>query len=128
MEANSMILKRLTHDGYDELYSLIDLNFFEKDTIFDKVEAVSENILIDGKTVELDIDINLYNDILNSATTIGDASKALAKKIYEDFKFCGKKLPRSIMYSKETWTYLNLTIFKELTKNKYFSNDKNNVV
>ncbi|MGN1295423.1 MAG: DUF6339 family protein [Bacilli bacterium] len=119
-----MILKKLTHEGYDELLSLVDIDFFENQTFFDRIESLSENIIIDGNIVEINLDIDEYNEIIKKSESKGESSKLLAKKLHKDFVFQSEKLPRSIMYTKEIWTYLNLIFFKEIIKEKYFDDGK----
>ncbi len=125
-----MILKRIKYSSYDELLNKLDTidleSFFNKDTntIVALVEDSSEKVLIDDKEVDLNININEYLEINSKAASAGESSIALAKKLYGDFIIDGNRIATKLMYEKEFWSYMNLTIFFDLVKDKYFSDIK----
>ncbi len=117
-----MILKRIRYDKYDELYKMIDeKTFFKKDKneILKIVEESSEEIKINNQSIDISLDPNKYENIVKNSTSSAESSIEIAKSLYEDFVFDGKPVPRSIMYEKEVWTYLNLTVFFDTIQNKY---------
>ncbi len=121
-----MILKRIKYSAYDEILDKLDIieleSFFNKDTnpILSIIEESSEKILINEKEVDILIEIDEYYEINDNSKTAGESSVSLAKKLYEDFRVGGQKLATKLMYEKEFWTYMNLTIFFDLIKKKYF--------
>ena len=126
-----MILKRIKFEKYDELYQLInEVDFFtENNQILNKIDDMSENVLIDGKTIDIDIKADDYLSIVRSSKTKGESSIAIAKKLYSDFMYMTDEcqlssLPTSLMYEKEFWTYMNLTIFFDVIKEKYIEDSE----
>ncbi len=121
-----MILKRIKYEKYDELFSKINpTNFFKDDSLKTSLEAYSEDIRINNNLVDINIDIGKYNKIIEESTSKGESSILLAIELYKDFVYkengIEKKLPQYLMYEKEFWTYLNLTVFFEIIKRKYIN-------
>lgn len=125
-----MTLKRIKYSSYDELLDKLDSieleSFFKKDTnsILSLVETSSEKIIVNGSEVDIEINIAEYENINKNAKNSGESSVAIAKKLYEDFVVNGEKVPTKLMYEKEFWAYMNLTIFFDLIKEKYFDDLK----
>lgn len=117
-----MILKRVQINKYDELFEMIDVsNFFKKDKneILNILEANSEVIKINDKPIEINLNIEEYEQLMELYPKKGDSSVAIAQKLYQDFRLGDVPLPKWLMYEKEMWTYLNLTIFFDLVQKKY---------
>lgn len=114
-------LKRIKSDLYDELIKNIDYkNFFDKsqNEIYKNIEKYSEDLLIDGKEVIIEIDPDNYLSVVKNHKK-GDSSIKIAEMLHRDFIYNGKHIPLGIMLEKELWTYLNMTIFFDVTMEKY---------
>lgn len=125
-----MILKRIKYSAYDELLDKLDTidleSFFKSDTnpIIPLVDDSSEKVLIDNQEVDLEINIDNYNEINKNAKSAGESSVLIAKQLYNDFVYNGQRIATKLMYEKEFWTYMNLTLFFDLIRDKYFDDLK----
>ncbi len=116
---------RIDYNKYDQLIDYINVdNFFNRDSeLSKKVSEYSQPVTIDNQPILIDIDIEQYYIILNNSKSKSESSVSISKLLFKDFTLNGKPLPESIMYEKEVWTYLNLTVFFELTKRKYIDGE-----
>lgn len=126
-----MILKRVKFEKYDELYQLInEIDFFSQNNqVLYNLEEMSESVLINGKEIDIEINQQEYLDIVRTAQSKGESSIKIAKKLFSDFKYFDENgvetfMPTSLMYEKEFWTYLNLTVFFDVVREKYIEDSE----
>ena len=121
-------LKRIKYDKYDELISAIDTSRFlnkENNNLISNVDYYSEYNFIGDSKVIINLDPSEYIDIIRSSKSMGEASIEIAKKLHKELVLSGSPIPRCFLYEKEDWTYLNLTVFFDVVKEKYLY-DKTN--
>lgn len=112
-------LSRIKKDKFDDLVHLV-LGEFEAtgELTFDEtvVEEYSEPILIDGRTVEFDIDLDKYQAIIDEDSFGYTKNAKVGMLLHKDLKSHIVEIPRNTFYDYEVWAYLSLTCFKEIVK------------
>lgn len=112
-------LCRIKKDCFDKLREHIITEFDATGTLSfndDIIEENSEPVLVDGKQIELEIDVDKYLDIARE-TTFGYTKFAkVGMELHQDFKSDAVALPRNLFYEKELWAHLSMTSFKEVIK------------
>ena len=82
----------------------------------DIVEENSEPVLIEGKQIELEINIDKYLGIANEPAFGYTKFAKVGMELHKDFRSDEVTLPRNLFYEKELWAYLSMTSFKEVIK------------
>lgn len=122
-----VVLKRISKDAWDELMRSITSQFEStKNLIIDDlaVESASEDILINGETVRINVDVDKYKEIVDSDVYTYEKLADLGMLLRNDFKMKnGEALPSNIMNEKEVWAYFSLTIFKDIVKSLRMEDD-----
>ena len=112
-------LSRIKKDKFDDLVHLM-LSEFEvtEELTFDEkvVEEYSEPIVIDGHTVEIDIDLDKYQAIIDEDSFGYVKNTKVGMLLHKDLKSDTVCVPRNIFYDYEVWAYLSLTCFKDIVK------------
>lgn len=117
-----VVLKRIRYDIYDSLKDKIDVNTFlekKRNSLVNNLDTYCEDIQIDNQKVILNINPEEYLKIIKTTKNMGEASIMIAEKLHKELIFNDKPLPLCYMYEKEVWTYLNLSVFFEVVKEKY---------
>ena len=82
----------------------------------DIVEENSEPVLIEGKQIELEINIDKYLGIAKEPALGYTKFAKVGMELHNDFRSDEVTLPRNLFYEKELWAYLSMTSFKEVIK------------
>lgn len=112
-------LCKIKKDCFDNLLKHIITEFGTTGTLSfndNIVEENSEPVLIEGKQVELEIDIDKYLGIANEPTFGYTKFAKVGIELHKDFRSDAVTLPRNLFYEKELWAYLSMTSFKEVIK------------
>ena len=113
-------LKRVKNDCYDEIVDTALKNFFGTiEETKQKVETESDFVLINGKKIDIDIDLDLYFGILEKYQKAEKRDIEIAKLLHKDFKNSSISIPDYILYEKEVWTYLNICVFFDIVSKRY---------
>lgn len=122
-----VVLKRISKDAWDELMRSMTSQFEStKNLVIDDlaVESASEDILINGETVRINVDVDKYKEIVDSDVYTYEKLADLGMLLRNDFKMKnGEALPTNIMNEKEVWAYFSLTIFKDIVKSLRMEDD-----
>lgn len=115
MEITLMKIKQLR---FDEIVDQVMQNYVETDHVYvnkEHLEECSEKITINGKEIVCDIDVNKYKEIVNTNDYAYVKLANVGMQLHKDL-VCndGTKIPRSILYQKEVWSYLSLTVFVDI--------------
>lgn len=116
-----MVVKlcKVKKDQFDELKTSI-LKIFESSGDLNipegVVESYSEPIHIEGKCVEVDIDLDKYSSIVNEEGFLYTKQAKVGMELHKDLKSSAHQIPRYLFYEKEFWAYLSLTAFKDIVK------------
>jgi len=112
-------LNKIKKDKYDELMRLV-IEEFEvvgefvfNDTV---IEEYSEPVMFDGQIVEVGIDMDKYLSILNEESFGYTKFAKIGIQLHKDLKSNVVNIPRNMLYEKEIWAYLSLTIFRDVVK------------
>ena len=112
-------LSRIKKDKFDDLVRLV-LGEFEAtgELTFDEkiIEEYSEPILIDGQSIELDIDLDKVQAIIDEDSFGYSKNTKVGMLLHKDLKSDTVEIPRNIFYDYEVWAYLSLTCFKDIVK------------
>lgn len=112
-------LCRIKKDCFDKLQEYIITEFDATGTLSfndDIIEENSEPVLVDGKQIELEIDINQYLDIAKEPTFGYTKFAKVGMELHKDFRSNTVALPRNLFYEKELWAHLSMTSFKEVIR------------
>lgn len=113
-----VVLKRISKDAWDGLMQSITLEFERtKEVVIDEVavENAAIPILISGEKVVVDINPSKYVQILESDTYKYEKLAKLGIELHKDFRLSnGAPIAANIMYEKELWAYLSMTVLKEV--------------
>lgn len=112
-------LCRIKKDCFDKLREHIITEFDVTGAlsfIDDVIEENSEPVLVDGKQIELEIDINKYLDIAKEPTFGYTKFAKVGMELHKDFRSDTLALPRNLFYEKELWAHLSMTSFKEVIR------------
>ena len=122
-----IVLKRIRYDVYDKLKDMIDIETFldkKKNSLVNNLDTYCEDVLINNQKVIININPNEYILIIKNSKTMGEASVLIAEKLHRELVFNNRPIPLCYMYEKEIWTYLNLSVFFDVVKEKYLYDDK----
>ena len=110
-------LCKIKKDRFDELKKYIIKEFESTKTLsFPEklIESYSEPIIINGKYIEIEIDLNKYLTIINKNQFLYAKQAEIAIELHKDIRSDTTNIPRSLFYEKEFWAYLSLTVFKDV--------------
>ena len=122
-------LKRIAYAKYDDFIEKvlestpnIDLAFFEQ------LDDMTEDVLVGGKNIILNIDVDELESIINKVSTDNDQnpmqsidvkfSELLYRQLYLD-----EFVPNYLLYEKEVWAYINCFILFDVVKKRYFAEE-----
>ncbi len=113
-------IKRIKRESLTELATNLTLENYEKLEFFNKDsnEAELSTEDINGKTINIDIEVDKYLEIAKQDQFTKDANKKLAILLFNDLKKLN--LPKFVFYQQEFWSYMNIFIFKDVIKYLYF--------
>ena len=109
--------RKIKRDKYDDLLNSVLETFKNTGKVvvnIEDVEDCAEDILIMGKQIKLDIDVDKYLGIANADTFNYDKNTDIAMMLYMDFRSDDVIIPRNILCEKEVWTYYSLTVLKDV--------------
>ena len=112
-------LSKIKKECFDELKNIIIDDFKSKGFLSlndGLVEMYSAPLIINGKEVELEIDIDKYEKIVNEDTFVYTKMAKVGMELQKDFELASEYIPRNIYHDKEFWAYLSLTTFKNVVK------------
>ncbi len=113
-------IKRIKRESLTELATNLTLENYEKLEFFNKnsneVELSTEDI--DGKLINVYIEVDKYLEIARQEQFTKDANKKLAILLFNDLKKLN--LPKYVFYQREFWSYMNIFVFKDIIKYLYF--------
>ena len=123
-------LKRISTGRYDEFNEkvLSMLPNISALKINENLSDFVEEIYINEKTLEFDIDIDKINSFLRSdddfsySVPMQVADIKIAKYLYSVLTL-ESSIPTQLLYEKEVWAYLNCFVFMDLVLNRYFRFD-----
>lgn len=122
-------LKRIAYAKYDDFIEKvlestpnIDLAFFEQ------LDDMTEDVLVGGKNIILNIDVDELESIINKVYADNDQnpmqsidvkfSELLYRQLYLD-----EFVPNYLLYEKEVWAYINCFILFDVVKKRYFAEE-----
>ena len=113
-------LKRIKRSSFDEVKEMV-LDRYNSDKVIelsdDVLEQNSENIIINGKMIELHYSIEKYLDIVNSNEATYMKLAKIGMLLHSETKDNnGITIPKSILYEKEVWAYLSFKVFLDVIK------------
>ena len=112
-------LRKIKKACFDDLRKVIVKNFETTGSLNfpeELIESNSETIVIDGKHIEMEIDLDKYLSIIKEPPPYNTRQAKVGMELYKDFKSANIQLPRYLFYEKEFWAYLSLTVFKDIVK------------
>ena len=111
-------LKRIKKIAWDDLMTKLSSEYDRcHEVIIDnlEVEAASETILVDGQKVVINVEPSKYINIMKEDTYKYERLAKLGIELHKDIRMSnGEPIATKIMYEKELWAYLSMTVFKEL--------------
>lgn len=120
-------LKKIKAEELRELQEkcLYDYKTYQRITVTqDELDRVSEIITYNNKPLQVDFDIEKYKEIICSDMKNFEKKSQLCHCINNDFKeINGYYISFNTMFSKEMWTYLNLSYFKDMITELLFEDD-----
>ena len=120
-------LKRIAYAKYDDfiekvLESAPNINL----AFFEQLDDMTEDVLVGGKNIILNIDVNKLESIIDEVSTDNDQnpmqsidvkfSELLYRQLYLD-----EFVPNYLLYEKEVWAYINCFILFDVVKKRYFA-------
>lgn len=122
-------LKRIAYAKYDDFIEKvlestpnIDLAFFKQ------LDDMTEDVLVGGKNIILNIDVDELESIIDKVYTDNDQnpmqsidvkfSELLYRQLYLD-----EFVPNYLLYEKEVWAYINCFILFDVVKKRYFAEE-----
>jgi len=121
-------LKRIKKDSFDELLEhTLEIYAKKKELIIDEeyVQNCSEIVYVSGVEVKCSFELEQYNEIVSrddkGYNKLADIGMLLHKELRT--KASGN-IPKNILYEKEIWAYLSLTIFKDIVKKLRLDDDE----
>ena len=112
-------LQRIKKECFDELKNIIIEDFKSSGILSfndELVEEYSAPLIINGKEVELEIDIVKYEKIVSEDAFVYTKMAKVGMELQKDFESATEYIPRNIYHEKEFWAYLSLTLFKDVVK------------
>lgn len=113
-----LVLKRIKRKEFDDLMNLVIDRFESNGSIElsdEELEKVSENVLIGGKTIQFNYDIDEYSRLVNSDEFTYNKLAKIGMQLHKESKDVGGiKIPTNILYEKEVWTYISFKLFKDI--------------
>lgn len=120
-------LKRVKKTSFDDLLKDVIENFIANNEIEiedERLESDSENVLIDGKQIKLNYDIDKYYSIVNSDKATFTKLTEIGMLLHKETKDVdGISIPKNILYEKEVWSYLSFKVFKDIVKQLRLEDD-----
>ena len=120
-------LCKIRKDKFDELLQnkITEFNQTGKVSFDDNIiQEYSEPIVINGKSIELDIDIEKYHQVADENVFGYTKFAKIGMFLHKDLKSTEVDIPVSIFYEKEVWAYLSMTFFKDIVKKLKLDDDK----
>ena len=112
-------LFKIKKEKFDELRKNITKDF-EKTGVLsfpeEVIETYLEPILIDGKSIELELDMEKYHNIATAETYGYTKFAKIGMELHKDIKSDEVDIPRNLLYEKEFWAYLSMTCFKDIVR------------
>ena len=121
-------LCKIKKELFDELRQIIVSDFLVSGEINfsdELVEKYAEPVIVNGKLIDLDLDIDKYIAIASENGFGYTKFAKIGMELHKDLKSEEVELPRNLFYEKEFWAYLSLTCFKELVKMLRLKDDAN---
>ena len=116
-------LKRISKSVYDDLVNATEDEFKKSEFLKinkDRVTNECEDVIVNGKKIEFDIDVEQINQITGSNNPNYIKNAKIAMILHKNIQDVnGTKIPYNIMNEKEVWSYLNTCIFYEQIKKLY---------
>lgn len=112
-------LCKIKKESFDNLQQDVLKIFSDTGSMVVSDEAVtlnSEPILIDGKTIDIEIDVEKYMSIAKEDSFGYTKFAKVGIALHQDIKSNEVVIPRNIFYEKEFWAYLSMTVFKDVVK------------
>lgn len=112
-------LCKIKKENFDDLQQDVLKNFSDTGKVILSDETIalnSEPILIDGKTIDVEIDIEKYMSIAKEDSFGYTKFTKVGIALHQDIKSNEVIIPRNIFYEKEFWAYLSMTVFKDVVK------------
>lgn len=113
------LLRKIKKDKFDDLKNSVIETFESTGMLFfpdELIESSSEPVLLAGRQLEIEIDMDKYLSIINEPPPYYSRQARVGMELYKDFRSTSEKLPRNLFYEKEFWAYMSLTIFKDVVK------------
>ena len=114
----NMELKRIKKMDFDEVLNDYINSFNETGDLKVNEELLdnsSENILVNGEKVVVDIDMEVYSQIIQKDEYTYQKSAEIGMELHKDLKdINGKLIPRYYFVQKELWAYLTLKYFHSM--------------
>ncbi len=111
---------------FDELKDKIIENFVATGVLNfddDLINSYAIPVVVNGQVVEIDIDLEVYSSIV-SADVFGYTKLAkIGMQLHKDLKSEMVAIPRNLLYEKELWAYLSMTVFKSIVKELRMKDD-----
>lgn len=124
-----VLLKRIKRSSFDEVKQDVINNYLANKVIDiddDVLEKNSEEILINGKQIELCYSLEKYIEIVSSQDPKHIKNAQVGMLLHKETKATDLAIPKNVLYEKEVWAYLSLKVFKEIVYKLSFDDDKVN--
>ena len=120
-------LKRIKKTEYDDLKKSVLDHFNSTKEIYlseETLEKSSESVLVDGNKVWIEYSVCEYETVVNEDNPNYIKLAKLGMLLHRESKdISGKKIPESIWYEKEVWSYLSFKVFKDVLKKLKLEDD-----
>lgn len=125
------VLRRISYGKYDDFIeqNLSSFPSLSKDYFCKNYEHVTEDIIVEGKAITFDIDIDEFIEIFENIVEFNDQNPMeaidikFAEMLYKTFTL-HTSIPKYVMYEKEVWAYLNCFVLFDIVKKRFFSNEE----
>lgn len=112
-------LCKIKKENFDDLQQDVLKIFNDTGNLTVSEETISLNsepILIDGKTIDIEIDVGKYMSIAKEDSFGYTKFAKVGIALHQDIKSSDVVIPRNIFYEKEFWAFLSMTVFKDVVK------------
>ena len=125
-----VVLRRISYAKYDDFidnninnFANINKDFFEK-----QWSNSTEDIIIGGKAVIVEIDVGRFTNLFDTIIKINNQNpmEAIDTNYAEMLYSCltiNSNVPKYILYEKEVWAYLNCFVFFDVVKKRFFPDE-----
>ncbi len=121
-------LKEIKSDKTGELLDrcISDYEQYQSITVTkDELDEISDYITYNNNQLTVDLDIERYQEIVDSNLQQYEKKAQLCYLIFKEFKdINGYMLPFNIAFKEEVWTYLNLAYFRDMIMKLLFDDDE----